>query len=69
MMIECCIEVLKGGKPGDRHWLRSDWDPLDARSACGRRIDGMPVAWTDEPRRITCLACREALVLHVMAST
>ena len=62
MILQTVIEVLRGGKVGDRHWVPDnqfyEGEELDPVTGCGLNASGMVSDHIDNPQRLTCLECR-----------
>lgn len=73
MILKTAIEVLRGGKPGDRHWIPDsyilqDGEELDPHTGCGLNARGMISDHIEDPRRLTCLECRTEYAAHYLAT-
>jgi len=77
MIIETVIEVLRGGKPGDRHWVPlpqwldgESFSSLVPYTSCGLPATAIAMVsdHIEDPRRLTCLECRLAFAADYLAN-
>lgn len=72
MIIQTVIEVLRGGKPGDRHWVPTnqwiDDEHMTQYTGCGLPANTMVSDLASDPQRLTCLECRTKFSANYLAT-